>query len=879
LVSLVVCSAAVYIAALRWSNLSARLAAIAFMTGGLSIAAVVLIEYPGLGRRTSALAIGLISFHRPWELPLMYDFCSRFPRPIEETRLATWLRLVLYTCAALMWIPFNVPVWAQVGGISPLPALGHLIPFRPDGQYGSTIIAGFESIAALLSCLVLVRNYRRIRNPGARLRMRWAGLSIASTIFTFLLFAFLKLLWNVTGSEVAGRWAEFVDDTGTFVVGLSFLVLTYAVAKYRVFGIGLAIRQGLRYLLAKNILRSMIVFPFLVAAGKALENPDEGLRHLVMQSSWPSYSVLAAAGVLGLRYQMQIRPWLDRRFFRVALGQEQMLVTLMDRIRLVESEDELCLIAGRQMEEGLHINGCHIFLGDRKDRLRIAYSQSPDRASQLRDWLNSEGTQFLNADSPFTLHEVQESIEDEDTYVSYETEHLIIPISGVGLKTGVALALGPKRSEEPYTARDHELLKGIAGQMATVREMLQLKKRVEQEGRTRVHVLGHLDRRQVQLLTECPDCGRCYTTSDSTCADDGASVSLTLPVERVIDGKYLLERRLGRGGMGVVFRATDIRLSRPVAIKIMVADLFGNHAAVSRFSQEARTIAALNHPNIVAVHDFGRLPTGGAYLVMELVQGESWRRHLTAGRSMTLQRAYSSIRQLCEAVEAAHTGGVIHRDLKPENIMIADDWNQNRVIVLDFGLAKFHPDLLTADETVTLTGVVMGTLGYMSPEQRLGRKVDASSDVYSIAVICVETLTGSKPPRFEATSEWLNSAFRNVESVHKPLFRVLERALARNPWERPLLGEILECLPRVESLGSEVRLTTANAEILKQPSPDAGYADKTLTPPPSAGNAAETLTPPPDAENAAETLTPPPSAGNAAETLTPPPDAENAAKD
>jgi serine/threonine protein kinase len=853
-----VCAAAVYIAALRWSNLSARIAAIAFITNGLAMAATVLVDYPGWGRLTSAIAMGLISFHRPLELPLIYDFCSRFPRSVEEASFARLLRQSLYVLAALLWIPFNVPVLAHIAGASPTHALAALMPFRPDGQYGSAISAGFESTTALFSCLVLIRNYLRIRTPDSRLRMRWAGLAIASSLSTFLLFALLKLIWDLTGSDVARKWSLVVDEAGAFVVGLSFVGLTYAVAKYRVFGIRVAIRQGLRYLLAKNVLRSMIFLPFLIVAGKAIGNPDKGLRDLLLQSSWPSYSALAAAGVIGLRYQVQIRPWLDRRFFRAALGQEQVLVTLMDSVKEVESEEDLCLIVGRELDEALHVDGCHVFLGDLNDRLRVAYSQTPDRAARLRDWLNQNGVELLKANSPFMLYEVEESILDGHTYTSEPAEHLVIPVSGGGLNR-VALAFGPKRSEQPYTRRDNDLLKSVAGQMATVREVLQLKKSVEQERRTRVQVLGRLDHQQVRLLTECPDCGRCYTTAESTCAEDGVSLSLTLPVERMIDGKYLLERRLGRGGMGVVYRANDIGLNRPVAIKMMVGDLFGNTAAISRFSREARAVAALSHPNIVAVYDFGRLPAGGSYLVMELVNGEPWRKHLTRGRGMTPQRAYISIRQLCEAVEAAHFGGVIHRDLKPENIMIADDLEKWRVVVLDFGLARFRADLLPEEPNLTATRVVMGTLGYMSPEQRSGRKVGPDTDVYSVAVICAETITGRRPPPYGASPEWLKSAFRDVLPGHEQLFHVTERALARNPGQRSSLRDFVECLSKLESLSSEPPVSPVSlrgAEALTCPTEivNAGIPN-----PECETDATETVTSSPESLKT-ETLTPRPEA-------------------
>ena len=166
LLAFVICTTAVYIAVLRWSNISAKLAAISFMVTGLAMASVVLIGYPGWGRLASASAIGLISLHRPWELPLSYDLCSRFPQSAEETSLGRWLRRILYGFAALLWIPFNVPVLWHIFGFTPWSAFAALVPFRPDGQYGSTIIASFESITALLRCLVLGRNYLRASHPG-----------------------------------------------------------------------------------------------------------------------------------------------------------------------------------------------------------------------------------------------------------------------------------------------------------------------------------------------------------------------------------------------------------------------------------------------------------------------------------------------------------------------------------------------------------------------------------------------------------------------------------------------------------------------------------------------------------------------------------------
>ncbi len=475
LVAVLLTAVSAYIAALRWRNRTARLAAISFMTtGGIGIASVALIGFPGWGGLSSALAAAVVSLYRPWELPLTYDFCSRFPRSVEESAAARWFRRALYVWAALLWIPFNVPVLAHVLGAPPIRALAALVSFRPDGEFGAPIISGFESITAALSCVVLVRNYARFRTPDSRRRIRWAGLTIASSVGTFLLFALLKLVRNLTGSGLAGRLEAIVNDAGTFVVGLSVVALGYAVSKHRVLGIRVAIRQGLQYLLAKNVLRLIVVSPLFVVLFQAIANPERGLRDLLLRNSWPFFLTVAAAGAVGLRYRVQIRPWLDRRFFRTALVQEQVLTALMERIKQVESEQELCMIAGRELDAALHVDGCHLFLSDRDGRMRVAYSQWLDRAARLRDWLNSDGTDLLRAGSLFLLYEVQENSWDGDTYESEPAEHLIVPVRGADRNGTITTALGPKLSEQPYTTRDRDLLATIAGQIGIVCEVLRL---------------------------------------------------------------------------------------------------------------------------------------------------------------------------------------------------------------------------------------------------------------------------------------------------------------------------------------------------------------------------------------------------------------------
>jgi hypothetical protein len=399
---------------------------------------------------------------------------------------------------------------------------------------------------------------------------------------------------------------------------------------------------------------------------------------------------------------------------------------------------------------------------------------------RLRDWLNESGGKFLRSGSAFSLYEQEETVRTP-------AEQLVVPLMGTDRVEVGALALGPKRSEQPYTGQDRDLLKAVASQIALVYEVLRLKGSVEQEKRVRVQVLGHLDDRFVQLLNECPECGGCYTTAQSTCPQDGVNLTLTLPVERTIDRKYRLDRRIGRGGMGVVYEAGDQQLGRQVAIKIMIGDLFGNSRAMARFEREARLAAALNHPNVVRVHDYGRLSAGGAYLVMELIAGSCWRERLKGRRRVAPAQLSHWMKQLCSAMEAAHAKGIVHRDLKPENLMIAEDDPAGRVIVLDFGLAKLRS--AHSDPEVTASGVVMGTRGYMSPEQRVGRKLDTRSDVFALAVICAETLTGCRPPRSGAWARWLHERLKQAGCGGSLLEHCLERGLAEQASRRPAAWE------------------------------------------------------------------------------------------
>ena len=201
-------------------------------------------------------------------------------------------------------------------------------------------------------------------------------------------------------------------------------------------------------------------------------------------------------------------------------------------------------------------------------------------------------------------------------------------------------------------------------------------------------------------------------------------------------GPYKIEALVGAGGMGQVFRATDTRLHRTVAIKILPRDKVGDPDRKYRFLQEARAASALNHPNIVTLHDIAN--DGGVdYLVMEYVEGKSLDTLITA-KGLPLADAIGYATQIATALGAAHAAGIVHRDIKPANVIVT---SESQVKVLDFGLAKLA-ESEGSEQTLTAPGAIVGTPAYMSPEQAAARPLDHRTDIFSLGVMLYEMLAG-----------------------------------------------------------------------------------------------------------------------------------------
>jgi len=248
-------------------------------------------------------------------------------------------------------------------------------------------------------------------------------------------------------------------------------------------------------------------------------------------------------------------------------------------------------------------------------------------------------------------------------------------------------------------------------------------------------------------MKECPTCRRCYPDETNHCPQDGDATTPSLLGETTLDARYLLERRLGQGGMGVVFQARHIFLKTSHAIKVILPDLVGNDPMLTtRFRQEALAAAAIRHQNIIAVTDFGVVRGTMPFLVMEFVKGRSLQDILATERVMSPQRAWEFISAIAAGVGAAHRQNIVHRDLKPLNIMVQDDVPVAEGLkILDFGLAKIKSGELLGSFVQAQTSGLMGSPFYMAPEQWSDEEPDARADIYSLGVILYQMLAGEVP--------------------------------------------------------------------------------------------------------------------------------------
>ena len=641
--------------------------------------------------------IGLAVLHFPSRAPILDR--QRWIYPAMALAISPMLAISLLTVAFLLGMDAALPplAWVAANGWS------------FDVSFAVAVAAN------LLIVVEGVGRYRANRDANERRRIQIVVYTGVSAVFAYAINNLVPVLSSLAGRQVQLPW--LVEGVLQAVVLLPAFALPYAVAVRHVFSPRTVLRQGLQYALAQRTLSILVALP-VAALGFALASDrDRPLGDIVLGQPL-FYAICVVLAALGLRYRDASRRWLDRRFFRAEYDGREILVALANRVPYETDPAALVSLVMAQIGSALHPESIVVLAGD-DDRLEPISLPGPDVGVLARD--GALGTLLRWSDKPLEVF-----LDDERSpaarlpsvdraWLAASGLSLLVPIlAGTGEQRVLAglIGLGAKRSEEPYTPEDRQLLSAIAAQMSVALDLSRLRRRLSTGSR------------RPEPLTQTP----------------GALAGLPA----VVDGKYRVDALIGRGGMGAVFRAHDLRLGRDVAIKVVRSDLAAHPDARARFEREAQIVARLQHPAIVTVFDYGTLPDGAAFLVMEYVRGEDLRSVLERERQLSPARTLALVGSLAAGIDFAHRSGVLHRDLKPENILLPA--SEIGPKVLDFGVAKMI-DTVGADQAQTLTqgGTIIGTPAYMAPEQLRGESVDGRADVYSLAVLTFEMLTGRLP--------------------------------------------------------------------------------------------------------------------------------------
>jgi eukaryotic-like serine/threonine-protein kinase len=304
----------------------------------------------------------------------------------------------------------------------------------------------------------------------------------------------------------------------------------------------------------------------------------------------------------------------------------------------------------------------------------------------------------------------------------------------------------------------------------------------------------------------------------------------------ILNGQFQILQKIGSGGMGAVYKALQPEMNRMVGVKILHPKLANRKDLVSRFRREARAMSQLTHPNTVKVFMFGELDDGSLYIIMEFLEGKNLNQTVRADGPFPMERGLPVLIAACGALDEAHRAGIIHRDLKPENIFLVQSGTfHDYPKLLDFGLAKVGERQMRPGSVIlTQEGMVFGTPEFMSPEQAQGKTLTPASDVYSIAVILYEVLTGKLPfdaksamdfIQLHVTGKPIPLSQRVPGKTFPPLLdQIMDRALAKRAEDRyPSAAEFGEALQHVLAGATHLPPKLANARVLEPPTAPAAF--------------------------------------------------------
>jgi len=452
----------------------------------------------------------------PIHMALGYDFLARFPAGTVPPGLWRQLRRGFYFYAIAHWMLSSFVRLTGAETYDLAYAVQRRLPDLLAAWINSdavwVMIYGATGLAMLA---VTLRNYRSLRDVGHRRRLRWALYAVLAVLTPPALFSAIAPFSAALRSEpLIGR----VETGFNWMLAIVPWTLTYVVLRHRVLDLNVVVRRGLQYLLARNVLRAILLIPVADLVWTAASNPNLPVGQVLFRHSPVFYGFTIAAAVL-LRYRKQASGWLDRRFFREAYSQEKILLELMERIKQVDAVREIAPLVSSQIEAALHPSTVFVFYReDEVSGLTLGHASTSSTAETR-----------LRADRPILrvlaersrALDVRDCPSEEREWLEQMSAELVVPV-GASSKLAGLLILGEKMSEEPYTGTDRNLLQAIAGQIAVVYENHWLKERVDRDHQVRMEVLAQLGDRRIALLKECAVCGLCADGDAERCTMGGA---------------------------------------------------------------------------------------------------------------------------------------------------------------------------------------------------------------------------------------------------------------------------------------------------------------------------------------------------------------------
>jgi eukaryotic-like serine/threonine-protein kinase len=741
-------------------------------------------------------------------LPVAFWLFARdFPRTSEfgsAFRLASWGARVSFASATILLLGNLAVRWPLAADHPAGRFLGYLRP---------TAGGFFWVVVFALTLLALPFIIQKARRAGVEERRR-VRLFVGG-----LLVGVGPLFLEVVLEGLVPRFARLMNEPGpTLFGGLVFLFLllsipmttAYAVAVHQVLDVRLILRRALQYSLARYFILGVTLVPFAGLLVHFYRNRDASVRSLFAGGGGWLLLLATLGGLLTLRLRHRILNGLDRHFFREQYDARRILTGLAQRSRGAAGPEELAAFLRTEIDRALHLESISVLILDPQSGRLLAPGgglRSLSVSSALAA-LASVSTQPVDVDLEEPASPLARLPTEEQHWLVDGGVRLLVPILGPKGDALGLVALGAKRSDLPFTSEDRALLEAIAASGALALETLMQARSGSGVGsRVGAAEAGSGGREAAERLAlECTACHRLLEPGLGCCSHCGGELQ-PAPFPKVLLGKFRFERRVGAGGMGVVYRAIDLVLDRPVAIKTLP----GISLELSlRLRREARAMAAVSHPNLALILG-AESWRGTPMLIFEFLEGGTLGERLARGR-LGVEEALDLGIALADAASCLHRAGILHRDIKPSNIGLTAERIPK---LLDFGLARIMSEQrpgsagpaatslpsshdLSEDATLsavatTHSGQLVGTPLYMSPEAMAGRRPEPSFDLWSLAVVIYESIGGRHPFRRETWRQTMDCVrgasapdLREYRAdCGEPVARFFRQALAMRPAQRP----------------------------------------------------------------------------------------------